>query len=221
MIRDAIEPFASGQIGRYDDSFEMRAFGDNITLWGTPVVLIETGPWPAEDPDPHLIRLNFVAIMSALDALATGGVHRADPKRYDSLPMNESGLLHTLIRNATVINGAGVPPYIADIGISGTRRVEVRDGKRTMRVATSIADMGDLRKAGALREIDASGLTAVPDRGYEVGATVDLPHWKDTVEHPIATGEQPRLALLRQVDGGRYRVEVVLTERAARPATGR
>ncbi len=44
VIREALEPLASGQIGRYDDEFEVRAFGDNITLWGTPVVLIETGP---------------------------------------------------------------------------------------------------------------------------------------------------------------------------------
>ena len=42
----------------------MRAFGDNITLWGTPVVLIETGPWPSAQPDPALVRLNFVAILS-------------------------------------------------------------------------------------------------------------------------------------------------------------
>ena len=47
VIRAALEPLAPGQIGRYDDEFEVRAFGDNITLWGTPVVLIETGPWPA------------------------------------------------------------------------------------------------------------------------------------------------------------------------------
>ena len=50
VIRDALEPFASGQIGRYDDEFEVRAFGDNLTLWGTPVVLIETGPWPSIEP---------------------------------------------------------------------------------------------------------------------------------------------------------------------------
>src|SRR5436190_19313627 len=50
VIRDALEPFASGQIGRYDDEFEVRAFGDNLTLWGTPVVLIETGPFPAAEP---------------------------------------------------------------------------------------------------------------------------------------------------------------------------
>ena len=210
VIRDALEPFASGQIGRYDDSFEVRAFGDNITLWGTPVVLIETGPWPAEEPDSHLIRLNFIAIVSALDALTTGAVHRADPKRYEELPMNDSGLLYVLIRNATVINGSGIEPYIADIGITGNRRVRTTGGKREMTVATNISDMGDLRKSGALREIDASGMTAVPDRGYEEGEIVDLPAWKEKSDQTIAVGQAPRIALLQPAEGGRYRVEIVI-----------
>jgi hypothetical protein len=210
VIRDALEPFASGQIGRYDDSFEVRAFGDNITLWGTPVVLIETGPWPAEEPDAHLVRLNFIAIVSALDALATGGVNNADPRRYESLPMNDSGLLYMLVRDAAVINGTGIPPYVADIGISGNRRVRTSDGNREMQVAMNIIDMGDLRTSGALRTIDASGMTAVPDTGYEVGAVVDLPEWKKKGDTIIATGQQPRIALLRPTGDGRYRVELVI-----------
>jgi hypothetical protein len=210
VIRDSLEPFASGQMGRYDDSFEERAFGDNITLWGTPVVLIETGPWPAEEPDAHLIRLNFIGIVSALDALATGGVHKADPKRYESLPMNESGLLYILVRNATVINGAGIAPYLADIGISGNRRVRTEDGKRDMQVVTSISDMGDLRKSGAMRVIDGTDMTAVPDTGFETGALVDLPDWKETSKRTISIGQPPRIALLRPAAGGKYRVELVL-----------
>ena len=210
VIRDALEPFASGQIGRYDDSFEVRAFGDNITLWGTPVVLIETGPWPSEEPDAQLVRLNFIAIVSALDALATGGVSKADPRRYESLPMNDSGLLYVLVRNATVINGAGVPPYIADIGISGNRRIRTTSGKREMQVALNISDMGDLRNSGALRSIDATGMTAVPDTGYEVGELVDLPEWKKKGDNVIATGQQARIALLRPAGDGRYKVELVL-----------
>jgi hypothetical protein len=210
VIRDALEPFASGQIGRYDDSFEVRAFGDNITLWGTPVVLIETGAWPSAEPDPPLVRLNFIAIISALDALATGNVNRADPDRYESLPMNDSGLLYMVIRNATVINGAGVGPFIADVGISGTRRVRTSDGKREMQVATSISDLGDLRTSGALREIDATGMTVVPDSDYEQGAIVELPDWNDKAERTIATGQPARIALLRPHEGGRYRVELVV-----------
>ena len=210
VIRDSLEPFASGQIGRYDDSFEIRAFGDNVTLWGTPVVLIETGPWPSQEPDPQLIRLNFIAIMSALDSLATGNVKKANEKRYETLPMNDSGLLYILVRNATLINGAGVEPFIADIGISGNRRVRTTNGKREMQVVMNIADLGDLRTSGALREIDGSGLTAVPDTGYETGTLVDLPDWKAKSDATIGTGQSARVALLRPADGGKYRVEMVL-----------
>jgi hypothetical protein len=210
VIRDALEPFASGQIGRYDDEFEVRAFGDNITLWGTPVVLIETGPWPSAEPDPALVRLNFIAIVSALDALATGAVERADPRRYESLPVNESRMFYVLVRNATVINGLGARPYTADIGITANRRVRTVEGKRDLQVATSIDDMGDLRANGGLRLIEATDLFAVPDTGYSVGDLVDLPEWKDKRDVTIGVGQPARIALLRAADGGKYRVETVL-----------
>ena len=61
-----------------------------------------------------------------------------------------------------------------------------------------------------MRVIDASGMTAVPDTGYEVDALVDLPDWKKKVDATINTGQPARIALLRPVEGGKYRVEVVL-----------
>jgi zinc carboxypeptidase len=210
VIRDSLEPFASGQIGRYDDEFEVRAFGDNITLWGTPVVLIETGPWPSAEPDAPLVRLNFVAIVSALDALASGRVNEADPKRYESLPVNESRMFYVLVKNATVINGAGVPPYTADIGIVANRRVRTTNGTREIQIGTNIDDMGDLHTSGALRTIDAAGVMAVPDRGYAEGAFVSLPDWKEKGDATIAVGQPARIALLRPDADGKYRVEIVL-----------
>jgi len=212
VIRDSLEPFASGQIGRYDDEFEIRAFGDNITLWGTPVVLIETGPWPSEQPDPALVRLNFVAILSALDSLATGDVERADPRRYESLPMNESRLLYLLIKNATVINGAGVPPFISDIGIVATRRVRSADGRRDLQTSLGIDDMGDLRTSGALRTIDATGMTVIPaDDSLEQGKVVDLPEWKSKSASTIGVGQPARLAILKPArEPGKFVVEMVL-----------
>ena len=213
VIRDALEPFASGQIGRYDDEFEVRAFGDNLTLWGTPVVLIETGPWPSIEPDPALVRLNFVAIVSALDALATGAVHRAKPDRYESLPVNESGELYVIVRNGTVISGAGVPPYIADIGILASRRIRDVNGRRDVQLVTSIDDMGDLRTLGALRTVDATGMTVVPlvSDTIEAGQIVDLPEWKTVQPSTLAVGQPGRLVLLKPAaDPGKYQVELVL-----------
>jgi hypothetical protein len=212
VIRDALEPFASGQIGRYDDEFEVRAFGDNITLWGTPVVLIETGPWPSQDPDGPLVRLNFVAIVSALDALATGSVERADPQRYESLPVNESRVFFVLVKNATVINGAGVPPFTADIGVTAARRVQIVDGKRQVQTSLTIDDLGDLTTMGALRTVDATGMTAViASDEMTAGQAVDLPEWKTKGAVNIAVGQPARIALLKPAaQPGKYVVEEVI-----------
>jgi hypothetical protein len=218
VIRDALEPFASGQIGRYDDEFEVRAFGDNITLWGTPVVLIETGPFPTAEPDPHLVRLNFIALLSALDALATGSVDKADAKRYETLPMNETRMFYILVKDATVLSGTGVPPFKADIGIAANRRVRTGDGQRQLTVQASINDVGDLRTYGALRTIDARGLMAAPlwDPALKEGQEVDVPDWsKAPAIRSVAPGQPGEIVLLRPLNdpsrpASRYVIETIL-----------
>jgi hypothetical protein len=218
VIRESLEPFASGQIGRYDEDFEVRAFGDNLTLWGTPVVLIETGAFPAATPDPFLVRMNFVAIISALDSLATGSVDKADAKRYDSLPKNESKGLYILVRNATVVAGTGVKPFTADIGISGVRRVRTVAGERQVYMQTSINDIGDLRTYAGLRTIDAGGLVAAPlwNPDLRENDEVDLPNWTGKpAEHVIAPGQPAEIALLRPLNdpsrpASRYVVTMVI-----------
>jgi hypothetical protein len=230
IIREAIEPLIPGQIGRYDDEFEVRAFGDNIAKWGTGVVLIETGPAPGDDPDRTLIRANFVAIVTALDALASGRVKKADPKRYETLPFNESRLLHTLITGATLVGNPKLQPYIADLGISGTRIVrrvsaesggqyagpELNGSKRTLGLSARIADLGDLQTSGALNTIDAKGLTAAPlwDENLKQGDEVNLPDWSTWKGATLTIGQPPNVVLLAPVSGatgpGRYRVERVV-----------
>jgi hypothetical protein len=213
VIRDALEPFAPDQIGRYDDEFEVRAFGDNITLWGTPVVLIETGPWAGPDADAALVRLNFVALLSALDALATGAVERADPQRYEALPMNESRMFAVLVRNASVINGKGLPPFTADIGVVANRRVQIVGGRRELQTSLSIEDVGDLRTMGGLRTVDATGMTAVPvaDETLTAGQVIDLPEWKTPTPASLAVGQPARFALLKpSSQPGKFVVEEVI-----------
>ena len=218
VIRDSIEPFASGQIGRYDDEFEVRAFGDNVTLWGTPVVLIETGPFPAAEPDPALVRLNFIAMVSALDALATGNVDKADPTRYETLPMNETRGLFILVKQATILSGTGIPAFTADIGISASRRVRMVEGRRQIQLQASIADLGDLRTYGALRTIDGAGLMAAPlwDPTLQEGQEIDLPDWsRQPASRIIAAGQSAEIVLLRPLGdpsrrASRYIVHTIL-----------
>jgi hypothetical protein len=217
VIRDSLEPFASGQIGKYDEAFETRAFGDNLTLWGTPVVLIETGGYPSSEPDPLLVRMNFVAIVSALDALASGSVEKADVGRYESLPQNESKEFYILVKNATVFSGTGVPPFTADIGINVRRSVRTVNGQRRLQMQGTINDLGDLRTNGALRTIDATGLIAAPlwDASLKEDQEVDLPNWSRTPSSRVIAPTQPgEIVLLRPVSDpsrpGAYVVQTIL-----------
>jgi hypothetical protein len=213
VIVQALQPFAAGHIGRYDDEFEVRAFGDNITKWGTGVVLIETGPWRGPNPDRTLVQLNFVALVSALDALASGRVAEADPSLYERLPRNDGNLFHTIVRGGTVIAGTGVAPFLADVGLAGTRVVRQGPGGRELRWQGSIQDLGDLRVYGALETVDATGLFVSPAyTNAIVGQDVTLPAGAPAGQAPrIVVGGPARLWLLRGTNTpGRYRLDRVV-----------
>jgi hypothetical protein len=206
VVRDAIEPLAGNRIGRYDDSFEVRAFGDNLTKWGTPVLLIETGAWPDANPDPPLVRVNFVALVRALHALADGSVNRANADRYDSLPQNESLAFHYLIKNVSIRSGGLV--FTGDVGLSATRRIRLLDAKRRLVLTTSVADLGDLRTYCGVFEIDGTGKVIAPLAPNApvpaVGSTVKLGN-----AGAIQVGGQASLMLLTPVSAGGFRVERV------------
>jgi hypothetical protein len=210
VIRDALEPLIPGRIGRYSDAFEVRAFGDNIGRWGTPTVLIETGPWPTADHDEALRRLNFVALVTALEALVNGQAEAADLGRYDSIPLNESkGLLRLVVKGAQVFGEAG-EAFTADVGVAASPAVRQRAGEAVAVMAGEIAELGDLRVFGALETVDGAGLTVVPlpPEAPKVGDTVPLPPRRECT---VRVGQPAALMLLRPGSpGGPWRVERLL-----------
>ncbi|RPJ84669.1 MAG: peptidase M14 [Acidobacteria bacterium] len=213
VMRDALELFAPGQVARYDDEFEVRAFGDNITLWGTPVVLLETGPYAGARADEDLVRLNFVSLMAALDAVATGAVHAADPSRYEQLPVNESNLFAMLIRGASIVTGTGIQPFTGDVGITVGRSIRERQSERELVQVFRVEDLGDLRLFGALDVIEGAGLLVAPawDRALEEGIEISVPDWTTVkAKVPLAPGTPANLVILRPLGDDRYLVERVI-----------
>ncbi|RPJ77951.1 MAG: peptidase M14 [Acidobacteria bacterium] len=215
VIADALQPFAPGYVAKYDETFNPRAFGDNITVWGTPVVLIETGGYPEPPHETQLVRLNFIALMSSLDALATGRVHKADKARYDSLGDNQSQMLYLLFRNVSIVNGIGIPPFVSDVGVGANRRVRMSASERQLVEALSIDDLGDLSLWGAYEVVDGTGLTLTPafGQGQKVGDVVQLPDWKQKPsERTIATGQPADLFLLEPSgEAGSFRIRRIVT----------
>lgn len=160
LIIQALGKFIPGHIARYDDSYNAQAFGDNISAWGSPVILIETGGYHGKD-ELFLIRLNFVAFLTALQSLVDGSWENADPAIYESLPFNSSGRVFNLIfRNAEVmIPSTWEKTFTADIGINRERR-------RAQFIApVYVREIGDLSAYKGLEEIDVSAYYVVPKEG--------------------------------------------------------
>jgi hypothetical protein len=154
----ALNTYIKGNIGRYDDGFNPRAFGDNISRWGTQVILIETGG-SKDLTELQLVQLNFLAYLSALKALVDGSEKKANPNDYDSLPYNTNGNLYSLIiRHAQIVNrykldNGTVKPFMADIALVIDTR---RSNLPPLEVKTAIQDIGDLSVFEGVQEVDAS-----------------------------------------------------------------
>ena len=158
-VADAVAPWAKGKIARYDADYTPRAFGDSMTRWGTATLLIETGGWNGPDEAGTLVRLNFVALLMSLQALADGSLDGRDAKSYDAIPaLTREGLFDVVVRKATVLNGAGLPPYVADVALN--RPILI--GGLGPRSRAGVADVGDLTTFRGKEEIDAKGMLLVP-----------------------------------------------------------
>jgi Zinc carboxypeptidase len=161
----ALEPFVPGGIARYDEDFNPRAFGDNLTAWGTPVVLIESGGLPPGRTFEDLTRLNFVALLSALGGLARDDLAGEDPALYEDLRRNADGeWVDALVAGGEIWQPGAGPPYRADLAFDVLDDDPVRascavpGGTGPSRVR----EVGDGHLLTARRRIDADGLLVCP-----------------------------------------------------------
>ena len=162
LLNEALQHYIPGQVGSYNDTFEPRAFGDNMQRWGTSTVLIESGGY-LDDPEKQRIRqLNFMLLTTGLYAIATHGYADEPMADYQSIPRNNRHLYDLVIRNVQYEEGGNM--YTADIGI---HREEVPfDQHRDFFYDSRIQAIGNLSGRYGYRELDATGLVAVPGRVY-------------------------------------------------------
>jgi hypothetical protein len=171
MIK-SLETFIKGHIGRYDDEFNERAFGDNISAWGTPVILVETGALHGKS-EMFLVKLNFVAYLSALQSIVDGTEKQIPMSVYDNTPFNSSGDIYNYIFcKATIISEMG-EPFLADVGVNAERR-------RANEVSPAfVQEIGDLAVFAGLEEFDVSDYYLVPKGEFlHIGSNAEFSFYK-------------------------------------------
>ncbi|MEA1785336.1 M14 metallopeptidase family protein [Arenibacter sp. GZD96] len=151
-MNSIIQNYAPGQVGRYNDDFEPRAFGDNIQKWGTSAILIESGGYPNDIEKQEIRKLNYVSILSALATIANKSYMNIPVADYEKIPENDRKLFDLKIEGVTYhLLGKD---YRLDIGIN---RVENDfPGNKDFYVAGQIADQGDLSTYYGYETFDAN-----------------------------------------------------------------
>lgn len=148
-----LETKIPGQIGRWNDDFEPRAFGDNIQKWGSSLILIESGGFPGDTEKQFIRKLNFVSILGALHSISTGAYGKYGLKDYEKIPQNDTWLFDLKIKNArTELDGK---VYETDLGIN----LNEKNNKAAtdFSIESVIEDTGDLSVFWGIEEFDAKG----------------------------------------------------------------
>ncbi len=154
VIASVLENEIPGRLAKYNDAYEPRAFGDLMQQWGTSTVLIESGAM-REDPEKQQLRaMNVIAILSALEAMATGAYRNADPAAYENIPTNSRSAVDVLLRGGSIVL-PGTAPFRADIALNYEESVAKIDPR--------VTSVGDLVSTVALDTVDISGLYVHPE----------------------------------------------------------
>ncbi|MDP5231515.1 MAG: M14 family metallopeptidase [Cellulophaga sp.] len=172
FMNSIIQKYAPGQVGRYNDDFEPRAFGDNIQKWGTSAILIESGGY-YNDPEKQEIRkLNYVSILSAIYTISNQSYTDIDIADYEKIPENDRKLFDLKIEEVQYELLGNT--YTLDLGI---HRNEIdKKGNNDFWYRSAIADQGDLSTYYGYETFNAKGYTVKSGKVYPniINSTADF-----------------------------------------------
>jgi hypothetical protein len=167
-----LQEYIPGNVAKYNDTFEPRAFGDNIQKWGTRTILIESGGLENDLEKQYLRKLHFVILLSSFDAIAKGWYKNESIKDYKKIPFNRSSRFMDLLVREVQIERNG-DWYTVDLGF---RNDEIdTEGATNFYPQAGISDIGDLSVYYAYEDINLNGAKAYEGEVYQ--KTFD--HWNE------------------------------------------
>ena len=197
-IVKVLSPFIPGGIARYDEDWNPRAFGDNLTAWGSPVVLIESGGFPQGGGFRELTQLNFVALVSLLDGLARNDLADSPPDIYDELLRNRSdAYADVALSGVSIFDPKSSKWFEADIAFDALTPDRMLSGcGATDRTGSRVVEVGDSRVVAAGRRVDGRGLLVVPlSRKANLEKGEITPEVLGANRPSVASGVDPRAFL--------------------------
>ncbi len=183
-MNEMLQQYMPKRVARYSDAFEPRAFGDNITKWGTSTILIESGGYPGDREKQYIRKMNYLALLTAFESIAGGSYERENIADYRKIPYNSRGLHDLILRQANVPHRG--KNYVLDIAFQ-RQETDVNQA-RDFYITGEVTDIGDLSTSHAYEEFDASDYTVVPGKLYPVVFETITDAYRNPVEFFLNDG---------------------------------
>ncbi len=152
-INALIQGYIPNQVGRYDDTFEPRAFGDNMQKWGVRTILVECGGNPEDLEKQEIRKYHFALFLKAFESIIDRSYKAYAVSDYEAIPFNRRRMMELVIRNATY-NFKGFQTNL-DLGFQAIE-YDSKDHLDFYKKG-SISEVGDLTGYQGYQDFDLSG----------------------------------------------------------------
>jgi hypothetical protein len=88
-INDVLQQYIPGQVGRFDDSFNINCIGDTFQYLGVPTVLFEAGHFPNDYQREETRKYVFMALVSSFMILSENDIVSNGINKYLNISQNK------------------------------------------------------------------------------------------------------------------------------------
>ena len=101
-INNVLQNYIPGQIGRFDDSFNINCIGDTFQYLGVPTVLFEAGHFPNDYLREETRKYVFAALVSSFEIISENDIVANGFDKYLSIPQNKVVFYDFLYKNIKI-----------------------------------------------------------------------------------------------------------------------
>lgn len=101
-MNEGLQQFIPGQIGRFDDGFNINCIGDTFTFLGTPTILFEAGHFQGDYDREETRKYIFLALLLSFESLRNVGSDDKKTVDYMRIPQNNPNFFDFVYKNVKI-----------------------------------------------------------------------------------------------------------------------
>ena len=148
-INDVLQQYIPGQVGRFDDSFNINCIGDTFQYLGVPTLLFEAGHFPNDYQREETRKYVFMALVSSFTILSENDIVSNGINKYLNISQNKVVFYDLMYKNIR-INYDGIEKIT---NFAAQYKEELVDGQICFNAY--ISQIGDLENHFGHVEYDA------------------------------------------------------------------